>query len=1260
MRILSFVLFVACRTEKPISEPSNDGDVVLDEDGDGYTIDEDCDDGDASIHPNAVEVCDSIDNNCDGQVDEGVTIDFYLDNDGDGFGHESDVIQACEIPSGYAFNGTDCDDEEPSAFPGNPEICDGLDNDCNELTDDEDANLDLNTATSLYVDNDGDGFGDASTLVLACSEGEGQVLNGDDCNDGDAAIHPEAQEICDGIDNDCDELLDLDDDSIDENSGGLFYADTDGDGFGDESSLVVTCDAPEGYVANLDDCNDGDASIHPEAQEICDEIDNDCDLQVDDEDSSLDATTGSVYYSDADGDGFGDAQSPMYFCSDPGYGYSDSDTDCEDGEEYTYPGAAYQEGEDCLSDFDGDGYAPQSQGGLDCDDNDPIILPTNSDIVGDFIDQNCDGIDGTDMDGDGYASQASGGEDCDDNDPSLADNCPPEWGSVEISGTPYSTEDLTCIASASDPDGDSLSYSYVWIEGVFGIGTTQTLTAGSLQVGDTVQCCAVASDGVLDTAEQCSDVIEIENQLPVVDGYALSASSIYTDDTLSVSVTLSDMDSSQQSSLSALYDWHVVDANTGADTLVQSGSGSSLDGSVYFDRDDEVYVIITPTDGVDDGSSVTSNGVVVFNTPPTTPTISISPSSAVQGEDDLTCTIDVESQDADGDSVLYTYTWTDPDGVVQQTTTQTSSLSDVFLATGTTEGTWVCDVVSDDGIDLSSSVMEEVEVESICSPSTSTLTTVDSTLATIAPNSIWGPSQITAEWWFNFHDITINDQMAVSTAWDDSYTGGWFCNATPTGVNFNARYATPSASLEYSYDFNQDQWYHVACTYDGTEIQIFINGKKVGSHTYTGGLEYNNSNLILFHRNKWVSNTPKNYSVRDIRISNAAKYSVDFVPDWDISVQSNTIALFEANEGSGASIESTVGNYSATLSGTYSWGVSGEFCDFIDEDGDGVAAWEDCDDTDSNMGSFLDDADCNGITDLVATDVSNGTPLGVYGSAMAYDPNSGTVILFGGEYQSYGVESNETWSWDGNSWTQLSPSTSPPRRRFGSMAYDSTLGGLVLFGGKQYDGSYHGYYLNDTWLWDGSNWQQLSSSVSPSARSVDLVENPGGGVFLHGGQAGKDGCCIKSDSFVFANGQWTEVTTSGGPGSIQGHQMVYDSTNDQVLLFQTTDTMYHWNGSSWSTSQSTAYPTLSHTNMVFDKNRGAAVLTCGIENNSRSNDVWVWYDEEWSQQTTSSLLPVRNTPNLAYDDQNGNIILYAGQEGWSNGGVYHNDTWILE
>ncbi|MEC8423426.1 MAG: putative metal-binding motif-containing protein, partial [Myxococcota bacterium] len=108
------------------------GDTYVDEDGDGFLSVEDCDDADASTYPGAPESCDGIDNDCDGEVDENPADapTFHADRDGDGFGDDATTEAACEAPDGFVEVGGDCDDEDPSAFPGNDESCDGLDNDC--------------------------------------------------------------------------------------------------------------------------------------------------------------------------------------------------------------------------------------------------------------------------------------------------------------------------------------------------------------------------------------------------------------------------------------------------------------------------------------------------------------------------------------------------------------------------------------------------------------------------------------------------------------------------------------------------------------------------------------------------------------------------------------------------------------------------------------------------------------------------------------------------------------------------------------------------------------------------------------------------------------------------------------------------------------------------------------------------------------------------------------------------------------------------
>ncbi len=175
-----------------------------DADGDGVSsCDGDCDDGSAQTYPGAPEQCDGADNDCDGTVDENV------DQDGDG--------------DGFTPCGGDCDDTNANTFPGAEPICDGhTDNDCDGVVDDNES------------DHDGDGY-------VPCAG---------DCDDADADVHPFAADVCDGVpDNDCDGATDP------------LEADDDGDGTSD-------CGG---------DCDDADPAVHPLAAEACNGVDDDCD-----------------------------------------------------------------------------------------------------------------------------------------------------------------------------------------------------------------------------------------------------------------------------------------------------------------------------------------------------------------------------------------------------------------------------------------------------------------------------------------------------------------------------------------------------------------------------------------------------------------------------------------------------------------------------------------------------------------------------------------------------------------------------------------------------------------------------------------------------------------------------------------------------------------------------------------------------------------------------------------------------------------------
>jgi parallel beta-helix repeat protein len=138
-------------------------DFEADRDGDGAIDTADCAPFDPNVHPGATETCNGVDDNCDGNIDEGVKTTFYLDNDGDSYGDSSQSVEACSAPAGYVAAGGDCNDNNAAINPGATEVCDGIDNDCDGLVDEGFANTDGDSlADCVDPDDDNDGVLDGA------------------------------------------------------------------------------------------------------------------------------------------------------------------------------------------------------------------------------------------------------------------------------------------------------------------------------------------------------------------------------------------------------------------------------------------------------------------------------------------------------------------------------------------------------------------------------------------------------------------------------------------------------------------------------------------------------------------------------------------------------------------------------------------------------------------------------------------------------------------------------------------------------------------------------------------------------------------------------------------------------------------------------------------------------------------------------------------------------------------------------------------
>ncbi len=457
----------------------------------------DCNDNSAAAHPGAAEICDGIDNDCDGQTDEANTPDcttFYVDADKDGFGSTAKSACLCAATADFpTAKAGDCDDSNAAVNPGVTEVCDGIDNNCVNGVDEEDA-----TGCTVWVrDHDGDGYGAVKDQKCLCATtGEYTATTATDCNDNDKAIHPKALEICDGVDNDCDGKTDP------PGSDGCnnWFVDKDGDGYGTYAApSKCLCAGGIGFSAIGGDCNDANAAINPDATEVCNGVDDNCDQIVD----PVNTSGCTVYYSDADGDGYGVSNLLQCACGPTSTFTATQGGDCKDSDASINPGQTEicnslddncngQTDEGLIkpwyTDADKDGFGTgaakfgcAASGNYtatvsgDCDDTKATTYPGAPELCN-GVDDNCNGQTDEggsatkyylDNDGDGYGTgggqilcgtsggyTATAGGDCDDSNKAINPGAAESCNGVDDNCNGQTDEGLPTGQYYKDLDGD--------------------------------------------------------------------------------------------------------------------------------------------------------------------------------------------------------------------------------------------------------------------------------------------------------------------------------------------------------------------------------------------------------------------------------------------------------------------------------------------------------------------------------------------------------------------------------------------------------------------------------------------------------------------------------------------------------------------------------------------------------------------------------------------------------------------------------------
>ena len=292
-------------------------------------------------------------------------------------------------------------------------------------------------------------------------------------------------------------------------------------------------------------------------------------------------------------------------------------------------------------------------------------------------------------------------------------------------------------------------------------------------------------------------------------------------------------------------------------------------------------------------------------------------------------------------------------------------------------------------------------------------------------------------------------------------------------------------------------------------------------------------------------------------------------------------------------------------------------------------------------------------------------------AAMSYDLGRGRTVLFGGDQFIYNPGTSvppylgDTWEWDGTSWTNVTPSLSPPPLSGASMAYDSRRGVSVLFGGNLRFGP----NTSDTWEWDGAGWTKRSVVVSPPPASLaPMAYDSARGETVLLGPPPQFGSL--ATTWTYDGSNWTQRFPATSPPERFGASIAFDSVRARVVLFgghnsssgRLNDT-WEWDGTNWTQRNSNAVPFPRWgAAMVFDSNVGKTILFGGDHLRPLAlgsvNDTWAWDGNQWTRVWTDAAPIGRIGHSMAYDSARNRSVVFGGTNVVSPQ-VYYTDTWEL-